>query len=275
MISIKESMMNTQIETDVIWDSLYGTLIKAFDEELKSDQCLALKVGRNEIASKTFTYDTEDEIAVTNVDLKVAEGSKYPIKVPALSQATIDLYKYGRRIPITKEMVMFNQFSMMDFSMRAAGKTMALTKDALVWAAASSGTGQSETYASPLGMDIIVNMIEDLEGNGYDGKKFVFHPSLVADTRRLEELYNPNSGFTDGVRTKNIGSIYGIDLISTRMVGSDTGYLLDTDNALIFAEAMPLNIETYEEKSMDLTNIKSSFMGGAGVLRANAICKLS
>ena len=85
--------MNSKIETDVIWDSLYGTLISAFEDNLIADKQLAIKVGKGELASQTFTYDTEDEIAVTNLDLKVAEGSKYPIKVPAVTQSTIDLYK--------------------------------------------------------------------------------------------------------------------------------------------------------------------------------------
>jgi len=274
MQTLRETLLSTDIELEIIPTKILGKVIEAARKKLFATQLLGLRLGPQDIPGSKVTVilQTVDTISIN----KVSEGAEVPVDVEQYSSFDLTPVKYGVRPVITKEMIEDAAFGVVERNIEYAGYKMAEKLDALILKEIETGadantTGHMVSGGAAITIANIAAGMLFLEADGYRPTDFIIGPEIASDIRQIDTFVEADKAGVTNPSKSLIGTIYGMKVWVSRNVNNvEYAYIIDRDWALCLAEKRPITMERYDDVTKDLTGIVFTARWHARYLRMEA-----
>lgn len=226
----------------------------------------------------------------TAVASRVGEGDEFDLDIAPLTSSTITCYKVGRGMPITNEMIMYQQIPVIEQRIRRQGLVMGNTRDydcsqVIKYAVDNySTTGSSSTACGgkSVGFDMTVGtmtgigQVDVITAKASLLKKNLFADTLVVNPTGYAQLsllpmYHAQALYGKSIYPSGeLGEIEGLRILVSNNVDTGYAYVMNTGKTGsplgqyvplgFFAESLPITSMIREEPRRDGLEIYSKTM---------------
>lgn len=255
--------------------ALYGQLIDAVRNNLVWAPLAAISLGPNDIPGSSVDIDLESE-SNPGIDMvQVAEGAEFPTMALSLETINVKPVKYAVRLPITVEMLEDGKWNLLERAVNVAGYKAAKKIDSLIIDQIDSNAGNTTSGGASITVANILAARKNLKDNQYAPTDFVVGTEVESDLLQIDIFVQADkSGVTNPSRNL-LGRIYGMNVWVSDNQTSTSSYVIDRNEAFYTAMKRALTIKNFDEVWKDIRNAVASMRYKAGVLRSNAIAKIT
>jgi len=244
-------MTFTTAENSLIAEVVYEQIIEFMDDVDVSRRIFPVDFRDEGDAIKLVKEGTWDDA------VEVAQGAEVTILQPDYKEWTELYKKVGYRTQITHEMITDSRWDLVRRAARKAGMKIGLKLSIDVLREAW-GTAGVHTYtvsgrwggANADEIGDISNAIGLLHSKNYGADLMVVHPKDYARLAAMDEFIHKDKG--GDIKRFDVGSILGIDLITTNQMTENNFLMLDTNHAGILFIREDLRQETYTDVPRDV-----------------------
>jgi HK97 family phage major capsid protein len=255
---------------------IYNKLVEVAKQDVIDRSLAAFYVGPGDIPGSSIDIDLVDDNSL--MVRKIAEGADFPISVASFTSTNLKPVKYGLRPYITKEMLEDSKFNQIDLHLTVAGQRIAENDTALIISDALDSAANTVSGGAAITIANISTAIQYLRNAYRHPTDMIVGNEVMNDLRNIDTFVEVNKSGSDGMlRNGLVGKIFGMNVYEVSNAGmtATSAYVIDRDWAFAIAEKRPLTVEQWDEQGKDLTNLKVSQRIKVGVLRTNAICKIT
>lgn len=255
--------------------ALYGQLIAAVRNNLVWAPLAAISLGPNDIPGSSVDIDLESE-SNPGIDMvQVAEGAEFPTMALSLETINVKPVKYAVRLPITVEMLEDGKWNLLERAVNVAGYKAAKKIDSLIIDQIDSNAGNTTSGGASITVANILVARKNLKDNQYAPTDFVVGTEVESDLLQIDIFVQADkSGVTNPSRNL-LGRIYGMNVWVSDNQTSTSSYVIDRNEAFYTAMKRALTIKNFDEVWKDIRNAVASMRYKAGVLRSNAIARIT
>ena len=255
---------------------IYNQLVQVAQQSLLPRELALYYMGPNDIHGSSIDVNLVDDDSISV--RRVAEGADTPISVASFTSTNLKPVKYGARPYITKEMIEDGQFNQIELHIRVAGQRIAENETALIISDALDQAANTVSGGAAITIANINAAMVLLKAAYRKPTDLIVGTDVAGDLRNIDTFVEANkAGSTELLRNDVIGTIFGMkvwEIANAGMTGTNA-YIIDRNWAFAIAEKRPLTVEQWDEQSKDITNLKVSQRLKVGVLRSNAIVKIT
>ncbi len=221
----------------------YNTSIGSLIDEVVYERLIEF-MADVDISRKIFNVefrDSGDSVKIVKEGqwpdaVEIQQGAEVPIVQPAYTETTEIYKKIGYRVQITHEMITDQRWDMIRRATRKAGHQLGLKMSIDVlreaWGDAGKQTHAVSGHWGGYEADSIGDIADSiglLHTKNYYPDLLVIHPKQYAQLAAMDEFIHKEKG--GDIKRYEVGSIMGLDIISTPMMSENNFLMIDQANA--------------------------------------------
>jgi len=278
MVDIKE-YTSTGLGTEgslLIEKKIYPELIKAVQKKLIGRQYAALYIGPDGIPGSSIDVNLETADSINVV--RVAEGASVPVQVNGYTSFNLKPVKYGVRPFITKEMAEDGKFPLLQFNVMRAGVELAENETSLIITQALDNASNTVAGGTAVSIANVTRAMQYLEDSDFHATTLLVGPEVANDLRNIDTFVEADKlGSREAFENGLVGKVYGMEVVevSAALITSTSAYVFDKSQAFVIAEKRPITVESYDDKTRDLSGAVITQRLVCRQLRAGSIAKIT